>query len=284
MAAAMILSCRYLLICSATLALLLLRLCSGLSLDTVREFLTREEDTVVFGLIERAKHPRNTPAYDPGYLAGGGHGHDASFAEMFVRESEVVQAKAGRYQSLQEIPFFPFRVPFTLAPPYNFTTELYSAAALVNVNDAIWSMYFNELLPLLAKNGDDGNYAATVSSDLVCLQALSRRINYGRYVAEVKFIGDQQNYTTLIRNKDTDALMKLLTSEAQEDVVKRRVQKKAMVFGQNVTLDGPVETGNSNSSQTSFKVDPSLVYKLYDKWVIPLTKQVEVEYLLHRLD
>lgn len=93
MAAAMILSCRYLLICSATLALLLLRLCSGLSLDTVREFLTREEDTVVFGLIERAKHPRNTPAYDPGYLAGGGHGHDASFAEMFVRESEAVQAK-----------------------------------------------------------------------------------------------------------------------------------------------------------------------------------------------
>lgn len=85
-------------------------------------------------------------------------------------------------------------------------------------------------------------------------------------------------------SQDTDALMKLLTSEAQEDVVKRRVQKKAMVFGQNVTLDGPVETGNSNSSQTSFKVDPSLVYKLYDKWVIPLTKQVEVEYLLHRLD
>uniref|UniRef100_A0A0E0LVC3 Chorismate mutase n=1 Tax=Oryza punctata TaxID=4537 RepID=A0A0E0LVC3_ORYPU len=282
MAVAMILSYRYLLICSATLALLL-QLCSGLSLDTVREFLTREEDTVVFGLIERAKYPRNTPAYDPGYLAGG-HGHNASFAEMFVRESEAVHAKAGRYQSLQEIPFFPFRVPFTLAPPYNFTTELYSAAAFVNVNDAIWSTYFNQLLPLLAKNSDDGNYAATVASDLVCLQALSRRINYGRYVAEVKFIGDQQNYTTLIRNKDTDALMKLLTSEAQEDVVKRRVQKKAMVFGQNVTLDGPVETGNSNSSQTSFKVDPSLVYELYDKWVIPLTKQVEVEYLLHRLD
>jgi len=43
-------------------------------------------------------------------------------------------------------------------------------AAFVNVNDAIWSMYFNELLPLLAKNGDDGNYAVTVDSDLACLQ------------------------------------------------------------------------------------------------------------------
>ena len=78
--------------------------------------------------------------------------------------------------------------------------------------------------------------------------------------------------------------MKLLTSEAQEDAVKRRVEKKATVFGQSVTSDGPTETGVNNSSETNFKVDPSLVYKLYDQWVIPLTKQVEVEYLLHRLD
>jgi chorismate mutase len=50
---------------------------------------------------------------------------------------------------------------------------LHLAAAFINVNDAIWSMYFNELLPLLAKKGDDGNYAATVDSDLACLQVHS---------------------------------------------------------------------------------------------------------------
>jgi len=48
--------------------------------------------------------------------------------------------------------------------------DLYPAAAFINVNDAIWSMYFNELLPLLAKDGDDGNYAVTVDADLACLQ------------------------------------------------------------------------------------------------------------------
>jgi chorismate mutase len=84
--------------------------------------------------------------------------------------------------------------------------------------------------------------------------------------------------------QDKDALMKLLTSEAQEDVVKRRVEKKAMVLGQDITLDGPTETGDTNSGQSSFKVAPSVVYKLYDQWVIPLTKNVEVDYLLHRLD
>jgi chorismate mutase len=44
--------------------------------------------------------------------------------------------------------------------------------------------------------------------------------------------------------QENDALMKLLTSESQEDVVKRRVEKKAMVFGQDVTSDGPTETGD----------------------------------------
>lgn len=153
------------------------------------------------------------------------------------------------------------------------------------MNDAIWNIYFNQLLRLLAKEGDDGDYAATAASDLACLQALSRRINYGRYVAEVKFRGEQQTYTALIRSKDKDALTKLLTFEAQEDVVKRRAEKKAKVFGQDVTLDGPTtETSGKNSSQSSFKVAPSVVYKLYGQWVIPLTKQVEIEYLLHRLD
>ncbi|KAM0911431.1 hypothetical protein ACQ4PT_013452 [Festuca glaucescens] len=236
----------YLLFCNA-ITLLLVSPCAGIGLDTVRNFLTREEDTIVFSLIERAKHPLNLPAYEEHACFGpDGRRRNDSFVELFVRESEEVQAKAGRYQSQEEIPFFHSRMPFTLAPPYNFTTDLYPAAASVN--------------------------------------ALSRRINYGRYVAEVKFRGHQQRYTALISSKDKDALMKLLTSEAQEDVVKRRVEKKAMVFGQDITLDEPTETGDMNSSQSSFKIAPSVVYKLYDEWVIPLTKNVEVDYLLHRLD
>ncbi|XP_066351508.1 chorismate mutase 2-like [Miscanthus floridulus] len=172
-----------LLLCTMALLLtgLVLPSTAGLSLDTARDFLTREEDTIVFSLLERAKYPLNRPAYAPLHFGAEPCRHlNASFAELFIRDSEAVQSKAGRYQSLQEIPFFAYRVPFTLAPPYNFTRDLYPAAALVNVNDAIWSMYFNELLPLLAKNGDDGNYAVTADADLTCLQVLSRRINYGR--------------------------------------------------------------------------------------------------------
>ncbi|KAL6647356.1 hypothetical protein ACP70R_014793 [Stipagrostis hirtigluma subsp. patula] len=273
-------------LCNAAMLLQLLCPCAGLSLDTVRDFLTREEDTIVFCLIERGKVPAQPASLRPRLPRRRPPPERLFRRALHPRVRGRPIQGAGRYQSLQEIPYFAYRVPFTLAPPYNFTTELYPAAAMVNVNDAIWSIYFNELLPLLAKNGNDGNYAVTVDSDLACLQTLSRRINYGRFVAEVKFRGDQLTYTSLIQAKDRDGLMKLLTSEVQEDVVKRRVERKATVFGQIITLDGPIETGvkNSSQAQANLKVDPAVVYKLYDQWVIPLTKQVEVEYLLHRLD
>jgi hypothetical protein len=61
-----------------------------LSLAAVRDALVRLEDSVVFALIERARHPRNAPAYAP--AAGGGGGY--SLVEFFVREAEALNAKA----------------------------------------------------------------------------------------------------------------------------------------------------------------------------------------------
>jgi chorismate mutase len=82
------------LFCNA-IALLLVSPCSvGLGLDTVRDFLTREEDTIVFSLIERAKHPLNLPAYEEhAFFSPAGRRRNDSFAELFVRESEEIQAK-----------------------------------------------------------------------------------------------------------------------------------------------------------------------------------------------
>lgn len=77
--------------------------------------------------------------------------------------------------------------------------------------------------------------------------------------------------------QDKEALMKLLTIESVEEMVVKRVKKKAMVLGQEVSLD-------RNVKGIKYKVDPSVVSFLYQKWLIPLTKNVEVEYLLNRLD
>lgn len=72
--------------------------------------------------------------------------------------------------------------------------------------------------------------------------------------------------------------MKLLTFEKVEEMVKKRVQKKAETFGQEV------KCVSGDESQKKYKVEPSLVSRIYGEWLIPLTKDVEVDYLLRRLD
>ncbi|XP_031279657.1 chorismate mutase 2 isoform X2 [Pistacia vera] len=198
-----------------------------ITLESVRESLIRQEDTIVFSLIERAKYPRNSPLYDLSYASIPGF--SGSLFQYIVSQSENLQAVVGRYENPEEHPFFPDNLPGSLLPPHNYP------------------------------------------------QALSRRIHYGKYVAEVKFREAPQDYEPLIRAKDSDALMKLLTFEHVEEMVKRRVEKKAMIFGQEVALC-------SNGTEGKCKIDPSIVSKLYEDWVMPLTKVVEVEYLLRRLD
>ncbi|ONK70444.1 uncharacterized protein A4U43_C05F33790 [Asparagus officinalis] len=245
-----------------------------LSLGSVRDSLIRQEDSIVFALIERSRFPFNPKAYRRSEDCGG-----VSPAKLFVREAEAAHAKVGRYQNPEENPFFPDDLPSPMLPPYDYPQIFHPASASVCVNKHIWDMYFNEFLPLFACKGDDGNYAATVAADLVCLQALSRRIHYGKHVAEVKFREAPEAYSPLIRARDTNGLMKLLTFEKVEEMVKKRVAKKAKVFGQNVHLED-----KADGDEGKCKIDPSLVSRLYADWVMPLTKHVEVEYLLRRLD
>ncbi|CAN6271677.1 unnamed protein product [Urochloa humidicola] len=176
-----------------------------LSLAAVRDALVRLEDSVVFTLLERARHPRNAPAYAP--AGGGGSEGGRSLVEFFVREAEALNAKV-----------------------------------------------------------------------------LSRRIHIGKYVAEVKFKDAPQDYSPLVQAKDINSLMDLLTFKAVEEKVKKRVEKKARTFGQNVTLEDNAGKQESTASDSECKVDPTVLSKLYDQWVMPLTKDVEVEYLLRRLD
>lgn len=108
------------------------------------------------------------------------------------------------YDNQAEVPFFPHDLPKPIFTPQNqahlsFLNPVASASA--NVSKLIWKMYLEQLLPLLTQEGDDGNYASTLACDLLCLQALSKRIHYGKFVAEVKFRAAPDDYSFHIRNK-----------------------------------------------------------------------------------
>jgi chorismate mutase len=69
-----------------------------------------------------------------------------------------------------------------------------------------------------------------------------------------------------------------------------RVQRKAATFGQDLDALGSPSSGSGSNggsasgSQPSYKIKPEAVAELYEQWVMPLTKEVEVQYLLQRLD
>ncbi len=63
-----------------------------------------------------------------------------------------------------------------------------------------------------------------------------------------------------------------------EEKLLKRLKNKATVYGQEVDpLDLKLEETKLQ------KIDVDLVVKLYKDYVIPLTKEVEVDYLLNRL-
>lgn len=74
-------------------------------------------------------------------------------------------------------------------------------------------------------------------------------------------------------------------TQAVEDRVVRRVSNKAATYGQDISEDLPdAVAGLSEGRGIEYKVAPERVGELYYKWIMPMTKDVQVEYLLRRLD
>lgn len=264
----------------------------SLNLDRIRALLTRLEDTIIFCLIERSRFPSNSLAYDSGsnFSIAIPGSPSQSLVRYVIEATEATQALAGRYEKPEEQPIFLKELPTPLVHS-NYTQVLHPAGASININQNISDLYFNQMLPLFTSVGDDGNYASTAAADLACLQALSLRIHYGKFVAESKFKAAPGLYDIPIRGKDEKKLMELLTSVKQEETVKKRVMEKAATIAQDVKVDdasnGTTTNDNCtaiNNKNTTYKVDPKAVGIIYEQWVIPLTKEVEVKYLLSRLD
>jgi len=248
-----------------------------LTLDSIRTSLIRLEDSIIFGLLERAQYCYNADTYDSDAFHVDGFG--GSLAEFMVRETEKLHAKVGRYKSPDEHPFFPEDLPETLLPPIQYPTVLHPIADSININKEIWRMYFDEVLPRLVKEGSDGNSGSSALCDTTCLQALSKRIHYGKFVAEAKFQESPEAYIPAIRAQDGDLLMQLLTYETVERAIEHRVETKAKIFGQEVNIGA-----EGKGAPPVYKIRPSLVAGLYSNRIMPLTKDVQVAYLLRRLD
>ncbi|KAJ9049427.1 chorismate mutase aro7, variant 2 [Entomophthora muscae] len=175
---------------------------------------------------------------------------------------------------------YPFTddLPKPVLPPLEWPIFLKSNS--INLNKKIFQTYITEIAPKICSEGDDMNHGTAATLDIEVLQALSRRIHYGKFIAEAKYQDpkNRDKYIELIKNKDREAIMALLTDSAVEEQLLKRLRRKAEIYGQDV-VDGETDQRPSN-----YKIGVDLVANTYRDFVIPLTKEVEVLYLLARLD
>ena len=196
------------------------------SLDSLRKVLIRLEDTILFALIERAQFAWNPPIYRARAGPFEELPFDGCFVQYLLHEMEVVHAKVRRYTSPDEHPFTPLdRLPAPILPSLDYPRNLLHPNQ-VNLNDQLYRIYVQEIVPKLTKkmvavevamdadtthaapsrsasnmtshtdtpndksedpSQDDQNYGSAATRDVECLQAMSRRIHYGKFIAEAKF-------------------------------------------------------------------------------------------------
>ena len=143
----------------------------------------------------------------------------------------------------------------------------------ININDKILDVYINKIIPLICEKEDDLNYGSSAVNDIITLQAISKRIHYGKFVAESKFLSNRELYSALIKERNNEKIMKTLTDITVENKLLERVQLKAETYGQEPNAKNPV-----------LKLKSEVIKKIYLDYIIPFTKKVELLYLLERRD
>jgi chorismate mutase len=237
-----------------------------LVLSNIRSNLIRQEETIIFALIERAQFSANVKIYeDEGVTVPG---YKGSFMMYLLSETEKIHASVRRYTASDEHPFTK-HLPDPLLTPmvYDWPIKMTS----VNINNKILKTYVKEIIPMICEDKDDGNYGSSAVCDINVLQALSKRIHYGKFVAESKYIVEPAAYDILISNEDKKGLIEKLTDKSVEEKLLKRVALKASTYGQEPDAEDPV-----------FKIEPNIIKKIYSDLIIKMTKEVEYLYLMER--
>lgn len=252
-----------------------------ITLDSVRGELIRLEETIIFALIERSQFAVNSEIYAAGETSllkqtANETNHSESFLDFFLEKTEQLHASLGRYTSPDEHPFLIDGLTVPLIQAQNYPASL--RPNNININDRIKSIYEQKILPRICRQGSDGQYGSSATMDINVLQAISKRIHFGKFVAEAKFLRETKKFTTLIETKDATGLMNALTHQKVEDQVVERVTIKASTYGRDPTGGEEEEDG-----APSYAIPPTEVGQLYREFVMPLNKDVQVLYLLQRL-
>jgi len=225
-----------------------------IDLTKIRQSLIRLEDSIIFSLFGRAEYKINEIIYQPqGIIIPDFKG---SFLDYMLRETEVLHASAGRYIDQREHPFSS-NLPSMIVQRRKDDEIIKNIS--INKNKEIQHTYLEAILNF-CEPGDDNQYGSSALWDIRCLQDLSKRIHFGTFVAESKFQNNPIEYSQLVFAKDLDRIREKLRDLKIEDQILQRVSKKGK----------------------KYEVNPQFIHDFYRDKVIPLTIDIEIEYLIQR--
>ena len=163
-----------------------------------------------------------------------------------LREQERLQSLVRRYESPDEYAFFPDALEKPILQPLNYPEILHPND--VNVNAEIKRKYIDAVLPRVCRQfgrEDRGekeeNYGSAATCDVACLQALSRRIHFGKFVAESKFQQETSRFVRLIKAQDREAIAEAITNARVEKKVLERLRLKARTYGTDPSIGAEAE-------------------------------------------
>ena len=240
-----------------------------LDLTSIAHRLESMEETIISKLIDRAQFAVNAIVYEAGKSGFSGE-HNRCLFDLRMHYHEQMDALFGRFCLPEERPFT--RLLPEPQRKVTLTDTGLSIDDLENVNfTGPIRLAYMKLLETICRPGDDHQYGSSVEHDVYAVQAVSRRIHFGAfYVAESKFRSDPDAYSRLIDERDSAGLEARLTRTAVEERIIDRIHRKT------------IETQRGVNRELRQTIDPEVIEQFYRDTVIPLTKQGEVAYLLHR--
>ena len=240
-----------------------------LNLDLIASRLEGLEETIIHKLIDRAQWRVNEAAYAVGQ-SGFANEDSRSLFQLRLHCHEEMDAKFGRFCVPEERPFNAGLPKPQRAVNIPETGLYIKDFDCVNMTQTVLSSYLL-LLPKICPDGDDGQYGSSVEHDVYAVQAIARRLHYGAlYVAESKFRADVEGYSQLIREKNYNVLLEKLTRKNVEDKIIARVKEKVRRLQAKV----------NRSVRNTVNPEPIIIY--YRDFLIPLTKQGQILYLMNR--
>jgi hypothetical protein len=118
-------------------------------LEDVRGALLRQEDSIIFALIERAQFARNEAVYVSGAVPVPAYDKDGrcfTFLEYFLRDTEASHGRIRRYTSPDEHAFFPEALPPMVCPLLCCMHQVFNAPTYFIHSEAHPALRCNQVL------------------------------------------------------------------------------------------------------------------------------------------